>query len=101
MTNQRAIILLCQMYLPTFDEEEKEAITKAIEVLTETIEADPVCSKHGQWMYGEKSDAYDINGVKTWALAGMCSECGFTHRFIEAHTGQYTFCPACGARLET
>lgn len=35
MTNQRAIILLSQMYLPAFDEEEKEAITKAIEALTE------------------------------------------------------------------
>lgn len=35
MTNQRAVILLSQMYLPAFDEEEKEAITKAIEALTE------------------------------------------------------------------
>ena len=59
----------------------------------------PVCPKHGRWVYGEKSDAYDIYGVKTWALAGTCSECGFTHKFIEAHTC-YAFCPACGARLE-
>lgn len=35
ITNQKAIILLSQMYLPAFDEEEKEAITKAIEALTE------------------------------------------------------------------
>lgn len=35
MTNQRAIILLSQMYLPYFDDEEKDALTKAIEVLTE------------------------------------------------------------------
>ena len=34
MTNQRAIVLLSQMYIPAFDEEEKEAITKAIEALT-------------------------------------------------------------------
>ena len=34
MTNQRAIVLLSQMYLPAFDEEEKDAITKAIEALT-------------------------------------------------------------------
>ena len=34
MTNQRAIILLSQMYIPAFDEEEKDAITKAIEALT-------------------------------------------------------------------
>lgn len=35
MTNQRAIILLAQMYLPAFNEEEKAALTKAIEALTE------------------------------------------------------------------
>lgn len=34
MTNQRAIILLSRMYLPAFDEEEKQAIDKAIEALT-------------------------------------------------------------------
>lgn len=33
MTIQRAIILLCQMYLPCFDKEEKEALTMAIETL--------------------------------------------------------------------
>lgn len=33
MTSQRAIILLSQMYIPAFDEEEKDAITKAIEAL--------------------------------------------------------------------
>lgn len=35
MTNQRAIILLSQMYLPNFDDEEKDALTKAIEALTD------------------------------------------------------------------
>ena len=35
MTIQRAIILLCQMYLPCFDEEEQEALTMAIEALQE------------------------------------------------------------------
>lgn len=34
MTNQHAIVLLSQMYIPAFDEEEKDAITKAIEALT-------------------------------------------------------------------
>lgn len=33
MTKQRAIWLLSQMYLPFFEEEEKQAITKAIESL--------------------------------------------------------------------
>lgn len=33
MTEQRAIWLLSQMYLPHFEEEEKQAISKAIESL--------------------------------------------------------------------
>ena len=33
MTYQRAILLLSQMYLPQFDEEEKEALTLAIYAL--------------------------------------------------------------------
>ena len=33
MTIDRAKILLCQMYLPHFDEEEKQALTMAIEAL--------------------------------------------------------------------
>ena len=33
MTEQRAIWLLSQMYLPCFEEEEKQAITKAIQSL--------------------------------------------------------------------
>lgn len=33
MTEQRAIWLLSQMYLPCFEEEERQAITKAIESL--------------------------------------------------------------------
>ena len=34
MTNTRAILLLSQMYLPSFDEEEKEALSKAIDTLS-------------------------------------------------------------------
>lgn len=33
MTREEAINLLCQMYLPCFDTEEKEALTMAIEAL--------------------------------------------------------------------
>ena len=33
MENHRAVQLLCQMYLPHFDKQEKEAITTAIEIL--------------------------------------------------------------------
>ena len=35
LTIQKAICLLCQMYLPWFDDEEKEALTMAIDALYE------------------------------------------------------------------
>ena len=38
----RAICLLCQMYLPEFDQEEKDAITKAVEAL-EYIKENKIC----------------------------------------------------------
>lgn len=39
MTIDKAKVLLCQMYLPQFDEEEKQALTMAIEALEELKEA--------------------------------------------------------------
>lgn len=62
-----------------------------------TVDAVPVV--HGRWEGNETCDAYDIAGVKTWAVKRKCSECGFTHRFIEAHMC-YVFCPNCGARMD-
>ena len=61
MTNQRAIILLSQMYLPNFDDEEKDALTKAIEALTEqeprvlTIEKVLACKPHKEWLWFEEN----------------------------------------------
>ena len=62
-----------------------------------TVDAVPVV--HGRWEGDETCDAYDIAGVKTWAVKRKCSECGFTHKFIEAHMC-YVFCPNCGARMD-
>ena len=68
MTNQRAINLLCQMYLPTFDEEEKEAITKAIEALTEQ---EPVL------VYESKiSECICKNTVNRYWHPKFCGFCG-------------------------
>jgi hypothetical protein len=36
MNKQRAITLLCQMYLPHFNDEEKEALSMGIEALEQT-----------------------------------------------------------------
>lgn len=49
MTCERAIILLSQMYLPHFDEEEKEALDMAINVLSSCTSAPFVkCPKCGE-----------------------------------------------------
>lgn len=47
MTIQRAVILLCQMYLPCFDEEEQEALTMAIEALQEKEKQNEELGKNG------------------------------------------------------
>lgn len=60
---------------------------------------DTIPVKHGRWEGDETCDAYDIAGVKTWAIKRKCSICGFTHRFIEAHMC-YEFCPNCGAKMD-
>ena len=62
-----------------------------------TIDAAPV--KHGRWEGDETCDAYDVAGVKTWAVKRKCSACGFVHKFIEAHMC-YEFCPNCGAKMD-
>lgn len=53
---------------------------------------------HSAWIGDETCDAYDIAGVKTWAVKRKCRACGFTHKFIEAHMC-YAYCPGCGAKM--
>lgn len=57
--------------------------------------------KMGRWInkFG-KEQGYDIAGIKTWYIQIMCDKCGFIKTAIEGHTGQYKFCPNCGAEME-
>ena len=76
MTNQRSIILLSQIYLPAFDEEEKEALTKAIEALTEqepsvlTLEeAHQYLTNEDPYTNSEKTPVYiECRSQKPWNL---------------------------------
>ena len=55
----------------------------------------------GKWIIKDgKEQGYDIAGIKTWYMQIMCDKCGFINTAIEGHTGQYRFCPNCGARME-
>ena len=53
--------------------------------------------KCGRWIMGDTSEAYDIQGVKTWAVKAKCSDCGLVCKFIEAR-GIYEYCPRCGSK---
>ena len=61
------------------------------------VDAVPVV--HGQWVGDETMTAYDVQGVKTWAVKRKCTKCGFVRLFIEAHM-YYDFCPKCGAKMD-
>ena len=66
----------------------------------EIIEALEQESKTGHWITKDgKEQGYDIGGIKTWYIQIMCSECGFIKTAIEGHTGQYHYCPRCGADM--
>ena len=78
MTNQRSIILLSQMYLPAFDEEEKDAITKAIESLKaqepRVLALDEIHGSMAVWLEDvDKADVIlAITESEFYALHGLC-----------------------------
>lgn len=54
---------------------------------------------HGEWeKYGDKIEAYDIEGHKTWGQKRRCTNCGFVKTYIEDF-GFYPFCPNCSALM--
>lgn len=56
--------------------------------------------KVGKWIVKDgRERGYDIAGIKTWYIQIMCNKCGFIKTAIEGHTGQYNFCPNCGAEM--
>lgn len=56
----------------------------------------------GKWIIKDgKEQGYDIAGIKTWYIQIMCNKCGFIKTAIEGHTGQYNYCPNCGAEMKS
>jgi len=54
---------------------------------------------YGEWeKYGDKIEAYDIAGHKTWGQKRKCTNCGFIKTYIEDF-GIYPFCPNCSALM--
>ena len=54
----------------------------------------------GKWVeVAKRTEQYDREGVKSWAVIYQCPCCGFILNAIENHTAQYNFCPSCGADM--
>ena len=54
----------------------------------------------GMWVkVVDRTEMYDKEGVKTWGMLFQCNQGGFVLNAIEGHTGQYNFCPNCGADM--
>lgn len=55
--------------------------------------------QQGEWeKYGDKIEAFDIAGHKTWGQKRRCTKCGFIKTYIEDF-GIYPFCPNCRALM--
>lgn len=70
-----------------------------IEIYNMAIEALKEQRPHGEWeKYGDKIEAYDIAGNKTWGQKRICTNCGFIKTYIEDF-GLYSICPNCGTDM--
>ena len=86
LTVERAIVLLSQMYLPQFDEEEKKALSMAIYALEKTDAKKPTY----------EGDGYDENGsliYDTWI-------CPYCDERYEVDYDNYKHCPECGQAID-
>lgn len=54
----------------------------------------------GEWVeVVHRTEQYDREGIKSWAVLYQCPSCGFILNAIEGHKEQYKFCPSCGADM--
>lgn len=70
----------------------------ALKTIPAASAADVVKVRHGNWIHREDFDYVDNKNAKHWH--GMCDQCGFIHDFLDCHTGQYNYCPHCGAKMD-
>lgn len=69
-------------------------------ILSEIPTADVRENVKGRWVeVVDRTEMYDKEGVKTWGMLFQCNQCGFVLNAIEGHTGQYNYCPNCGAKM--
>ena len=77
-----------------------DAINECIKAIDDQPTADVRKNVKGRWVeVVDRTEMYDKEGVKTWGMLFQCNQCGFVLNAIEGHTGQYNFCPNCGADM--
>lgn len=85
MENKRAIALLSQMFLACFSEEEKEALTLAIEKLAaDTTTPFVVCPKCGQ-RYRRTTTRHTTDEFGVELYTSHCPKCGAKYEWQECY----------------
>ena len=57
--------------------------------------------EEGEWVeVVKRTEQYDKEGRKSWAVIYQCPNCGFVLNAIENHITQYNYCPNCGAKMK-
>lgn len=75
-------------------------IDTCMEAVQEQPTADVRENVNGRWVeVVGRTEMYDKEGVKTWGMLFQCNKCGFVLNAVEGHTGQYNYCPNCGADM--
>lgn len=96
MTENEAVILLSQMYLPNFDEEEKQALSKAIEALQEIHQYRAIGTVEECWEARERQIPKKPIRVDVGHNGSSTDGCPVCKReFYE----KFNFCPDCGTAL--
>lgn len=108
MKENEAKILLCQMYLPQFDEEEKQALTMAIQALEEkqqyseigTIEEFKALKETS--VAKKQGNINDFDSHLRLSKAGFlcCSSTNKEIRYPLISLRDLDYCPRCGQKLD-
>lgn len=96
MTENEAIMLLSQMYLPGFDDEEKQALSKAIETLQEIQQYRAIGTVDECWEARERQRANKPIKGRVFKSLGyyQCPICGGLLMLNEK------FCSECGQFID-
>ncbi len=99
MTENEAKVLLCQMYLPQFDEEEKQSLTMAIQALEEIQQYRAIGTVKDFKALKEKNEPKKPQNIDGDYGTFDCPACGHTLIAIDDMTVHQN-CLMCGQKLD-